>query len=421
VTRTAAALALALSVAAGCYSVPEPLPVTGHDVVLAQALADGDFERAEEFMRRALAREPDSASVRLWAAALAEMAGRDQEAVLHLREVLRSTDRGGLDEAEVHGRLGDVLFRLGRYGEAAPHLFAATRGADAARWRAFAELATLLPPVAEVPRDVAAELALRPGPMPELFCRFDQAERPFVLDTGATFTTLSQTLATELGVRPLLPAGVGRDGSGREIPLQAGLVRAFGLGAIRLGMRPVLVVDDQRLAMQDARGGPERAPLGVVGIDVLGQFQVTFRPSRGSIGITPGGTLKPAESVPCLRVEGRLLAPVWIEGKQLWFVVDTGATESSLTGPGLRVLPGGESRATPAFRQVRTPGGSGYAVREVRDLILTVSEVRFTGVALLVVERVPLASFPVHGVLGADLLLRCRTVLDGGRLRMEQG
>jgi hypothetical protein len=100
-------------------------------------------------------------------------------------------------------------------------------------------------------------------------------------------------------------------------------------------------------------------------------------------------------------------------------VLDTGASESTLTEAGLQMLTGGTRRAEPTFRRVRTPGGGGYAVREVRGLILVVSEVRFTSVTLPVVDRQSTSLMPVHGVLGSDLLLRCRTVLDGGRLRIE--
>jgi hypothetical protein len=60
-----------------------------------------------------------------------------------------------------------------------------------------------------------------------------------------------------------------------------------------------------------------------------------------------------------------------------------------------------------------------FSVRTVQGLVVTVSEVRFRGVDLAVIDRAPSKVFPVHGVLGADLLLQCRTTLDGGRIRLE--
>jgi len=123
--------------------------------------------------------------------------------------------------------------------------------------------------------------------------------------------------------------------------------------------------------------------------------------------------------VQCVRADGRCLCPVTIDGVRLWFVLDTGASHSSLTAAGVLALPGGDARAVPSFRRVRTVGGSHVAVREVRDLVLRASEARFSGVTLPVVPRGAGALFPVHGVLGVDLLSRCRVALDRGRARLQ--
>jgi hypothetical protein len=108
---------------------------------------------------------------------------------------------------------------------------------------------------------------------------------------------------------------------------------------------------------------------------------------------------------------------VTIEGRRMWFILDTGASHSSLTEAGLLALPGGEGRAIENFRRVLTPGGVKHSVSEVQDLSLSVSDVRF-GVDLPVVPRETNGLFPAHGVLGADLIMRCRTTFDGGRIRL---
>jgi hypothetical protein len=43
----------------------------------------------------------------------------------------------------------------------------------------------------------------------------------------------------------------------------------------------------------------------------------------------------------------------------------------------------------------------------------------FRGADLAVIDRGPVGLFPVHGVLGSDLMMRCRTTLDRGRIRIE--
>jgi hypothetical protein len=123
-------------------------------------------------------------------------------------------------------------------------------------------------------------------------------------------------------------------------------------------------------------------------------------------------------SVQCVRADGRCLVPVVVEGAPLWFVLDTGASHSSLTAEGLARIPSGEGRAVASYRRVRTVGGSLVAVREVRGLVLRCSEARFLQVTLPVVARAGSELFPVHGVLGIDLLSRCRLTLDRGRARL---
>ena len=81
-------------------------------------------------------------------------------------------------------------------------------------------------------------------------------------------------------------------------------------------------------------------------------------------------------------------------------------------------MPDGESRAVASFRRVRTVGGGVVAVREVRDLVLRCSDARFLRVTLPVINRGTSDLFPVHGVLGIDLLSRCRVTLDRGRARL---
>jgi hypothetical protein len=181
---------------------------------------------------------------------------------------------------------------------------------------------------------------------------------------------------------------------------------------------PVLVVDDEALQLRDLHGGPDRVPRGVLGLDLLAACRLTLDPERRSVVLELPRGLPEGSSVQCVRVDGRCLVPVSVEGVRLWFVLDTGATHSSLTELGARRLPGGTSRATPTFRRVRTVGGGLVSVREVRDLVLRCSETRFVDVSLPIVERRPAALFPLHGVLGMDLLGRCRVTLDRGRVRL---
>lgn len=198
-----------------------------------------------------------------------------------------------------------------------------------------------------------------------------------------------------------------------------GALLQFEVGDIAIGTVPVLVVDDAALRLRDLHGGAERVPRGVLGLDLLASVRLTLDPERQSVTLELPRGLPEGQSVQCVRVDGRCLVPVFVEGVRLWFVLDTGASYSSLSESGLRRLPGGDRRAVPSFRRVRTVGGGLVSVREVRDLVLRCSEARFLGVTLPVVSRGAGATFPVDGVLGVDLLSQCRVTLDRGRARLS--
>ena len=111
--------------------------------------------------------------------------------------------------------------------------------------------------------------------------------------------------------------------------------------------------------------------------------------------------------------------PVRVDGVTMWFILDTAASHSSLTKRGLADLPGGDRRATPDYRSLKSLGES-FVSKKVSGVIVQTSAVKFTGIDFPVVDRVSVGVFPVHGVLGVDLLRHCRMTLDGGRILLEQ-
>lgn len=413
---------LAGFVAAACTSDPAPSARVAPDVAvraIAAALRRGHPDEAERVLRRALPQAPRHGALRRWSAYLHEMRWREEMALADLEIVARTSDRGGLTEAEVEGQIGDLLFRLGRFGEAEEHLERGKVGPRAALRGALAALCPHLPYRRTEVSMPVTELPLLGGGLPEMVWSVGGKQRAFVLDTGASLSTLTRSLAAELGVAPILPAGFGEDGRGRRFPVWVGVLGSLALGEVELGPVPVLIVEDHRLALHDDFGRPLRPARGLVGLDVLLRFEVTIDPRRRSVTVADPTAGPPRRSVPCLRVGGRLLTRVSIDGHPLWMQIDTGASHSSLTEEGIAALPGAGRRALDTYRRLRSPGGRALAVREVRGSTLRVSDVRFPGVDLPIVSRENDGVFPVHGVLGADLLMRTRVVLGDGRLRME--
>ncbi len=383
------------------------------------ALRSGDLKRAEEVLEEAREVFPRDSSVRLWSSQIASMRWDDAGALADLEAVRASGDYGGFSREELEGKIGDLLFRIGRYGKSVGHLRAGRVGDLAAARDAWSGVALQLPYECPTPEIETAELPLVEGALPELICSIGDVQHPFVLDTRATFSTVTQSLAEELGVTHILPAGDAIDGIGNRFPSSMGILPTFSVGSSEIGPLPVLVVEDRALTLRDWLGGAGRSPQALVGQDVLRRFRVTFDPSRRSVVFQPSRGLSDVESIPCLAVEANLVVPVRVEGRDLWFVLDTGSSGSSLSKEGLRALPGGELRAMDNITRLYSPSGASFSVRMVRGLVLHVSDVTFRGVDLPVVDRGHTEVFPVHGVLGADLIMRCRSTLDDGRIRIE--
>lgn len=411
------------AVSFGCFGRPPLASIDEQLDLVAVALHEGRFEDAEEVVASARERDRRHVDAARWSSVLADMAWDDEKAIREQMVAIHSARRLELQDElpELRGRLGDLLFQAGRWGESTMPLLAGATGDGAAttRRRAFAILSGALPFSRRFSGPLLTEQPLLVGLTPEFVCGTHGRLRPFAIDTGTSMTTVAADFAAELGVRSLQPAGMIHDAAGRELPVRVGLMPRFRIGDVEIGTVPVLVISDRALELRDLHGGPERTPRGVLGLDLLSACRLIVDPERGSVVIELSQGLQEAGAVRCLRYEGRCLVPVVIEGRRYWFVLDTGASHSSLSRRGLRDLPGGSGRAMPTFRRVRTVGGSVVAVQEVRDLVLRCSDARFLQVTLPVVDRGSDGAFPVHGVLGIDLLQRCRLTLDQGRFRLS--
>jgi hypothetical protein len=418
--RRASAGLLACALLSACVGRGALRTIDEQLALASKALGEGRLDEARELVVEARQRDPRHTRAAQWSALLADLTWNDDLAVQERMAAIRLARADGDDDlvADLRGQLGDQLFQSGRWGESSTPLLAGALGEHAERRRAFAVISSALPFVRRFSGPLLTEQPLLPGQVPEFVCGTKDRLRPFAIDTGTSMTTVAASFADELGVRSRRRAGEALDGAGRRLPIEVGLLPQFRVGNVDIGAVPVLVVADGALKLRDLHGGPERVPRGVLGLDLLGACRLTVDPERGGVVLALPHGLPVQQSVQCVRAEGRCLVPVVVEGARLWFVLDTGASHSSLTALGLSRIPGGDERAVPSFRRVRTVGGGLVAVKEVRDLVLRCSDARFLQVTLPVVNRGRAEVFPVHGVLGIDLLSRCRVTLDRGRARL---
>ena len=382
-------------------------------------LDDGQVETARGLLAEGLARYPGDPRLRWTQASLLALWGDAGGACEALRAILAGPVPMGLSVAEVQGFLGDVLFDAGRFGEAAAPLLAAGHSVEGRRRGSLALLTTALPPVggavfAETPqpRDLYRRL------LPQVAVRIAGRELVLVLDTGSSWTALSASAAQRVGMDPPQLQGTARDGRG--LPFAVGLAVApmVVVGGVDLGDRPVAVVEDARLLLRDPlEGGGERFD-GLLGMDLLRPLRLELDGRQSQVLFLPP---QPAPvGARCLHDAGRLVCRVEVEEQPLWFLLDTGASRSSLTTAGLQRLPGGPARADAAVRRIRSPAGADVAVRDLTVRSLQVGGLHLHNLTLPILARDPAGRIPLHGVLGADVLLRGRLVLDRGVLEIAE-
>jgi len=142
-------------------------------------------------------------------------------------------------------------------------------------------------------------------------------ESRFLFDTGATTSVLSEKLAAKAGVTPKRMMRVSTFAGAVSLPV--GLVDAIGIGDHSVVGIEVLVADLARLFNLD----PEID--GILGQDVLSQFNYLLDRRKGKLEIEEGGKLLSKLSgnrVACEKRRGKIYVPA--AGGHLHLMLDSG-------------------------------------------------------------------------------------------------
>lgn len=383
-------------------------------------LQKGRFENATDILTRARGRFPRDEAVLRWSVEVHRMQWRYREALAFLLELARKEHLRTITRREAAGQIGDLLFESGEYGRSAHFLYSGVSGPAMTHRRAKADITLALPYVRPQIAHKDVDTRLFTMTWPSVLCRLRDKDQLCILDTGSTMSILSRSVAKAVGVSDLRDFGMVRDSLGRKHGAHIGVLESLSVGGVKLSALPILVVEDERLALRDPFGGPENPPMAILGLDVLSRFRVVFDYSRESVRFERPSGLTQTHAETCLFVEGCLVFPVRVDAVDMWFILDTAASHSSLTQVGLAALPGGERRVVPDYRRPKSLAGQGFISRKVEGMVLQSSGVRFAGVEVPIVERLTSGAFPVHGVLGVDLLRHCRLTIDSGRILLEQ-
>lgn len=230
------------------------------------------------------------------------------------------------------------------------------------------------------------------------------------LDTGYAATTCDDDLLEELEV-PTRGRAVVRGENGRLTAERADLPR-FELGGHTIGGLQCVVRDlDRTSSIRDPR---EVNVAGVLGMDVLGHFQVQLDPELAELRLHPPGTLE-VEGARLRRVfwDPRVRVAVDIGGKRVWPYLDTGTSSVYLDGARLALEPVG-TRKNVVMR------GTGHR-EEIRDIHQYREDIRFADVPLeQVVVNGRARGNGAEGLVGLSVVKRFVSTWDfpNGRVQL---
>lgn len=294
-----------------------------------------------------------------------------------------------------HRLCGDLRARNANAAAADPCALAAALGADDGQAAAISEALSAVPPISAIG---SARAPLTPNALGsrDVTVSVNGVAAPWLVDTGAQITTVSESLAQRIGLRAL-PAPLTVRGATGFARGKLAIIDRLTIGAAEVRHAPVLILPDASLEI----GGLPRIE-AILGLPVLVAF--------GRAAWLDGGkTLALGEAAPPVPADAPRLywheegigvpvsTPLGVRGAQL----DTGANTTYLR-PAARALLDPATQAS-AFSRRGKVGGAGGVI-ETPEIVYPRLALEVLG-ARVVLRDVPLVDEPGEGAarLGEDV------------------
>jgi predicted aspartyl protease len=378
--------------------------------------ASGRFDDADAAYRRAVDKTPGSARALYGRARTLATISRLDEALDSALAASAASPRDG----EIHALIGELYERLYRYDEAANsfrsyiNLLPDKEASQRASW-AKSQVQFLESFKGVVPVDIDADDRATLHTVPFRLVKDKVVVRAringnnaqdFVLDTGSEETTISDSTARRLRIRPVtetISAGVGEIG---VRGLQLARVASLDFGTLEVRNLPVLVKSPGLRGMPKPEG-ESFSPLSI-GLSMTIDYQKHL--------LTIGSRLPPAEydyHLPMRVYRLALVRGLLNDNHPTYFVVDTGGEVISISAATAQLLAPSQYRKIP----LRVWGTSGWD----RDafllpgLNLDFDRIEYRNVPLVVLNlRAPslLLGFQLGGIVGHKFLAQYRVTMD---------
>lgn len=239
----------------------------------------------------------------------------------------------------------------------------------------------------------------------------DEIHIPFVFDTGATMTSMSQTTAARLNAITDSETVKCGGNSGSTFIANTAIIPVLQIGDITIEELRVIVVEDEQLDFGETENGNHLIINGFLGWDIIQHFKWQYNKNENCINISKSmqeqvpSNMEEWDNMPILRVI--------ISGKEEVFGFDTGNTESIL-GDRMYHKYSNSSEGSDVFSGV--DGIKEENVRIVEDFSFLICGELVTLNQVSAIDRqvFPSENKQINGLLGADILKGKSWTLDYG-------
>lgn len=393
----------------------------------AQGLANAIDTRDVGTLSMLALNEANPNDAQLARGVLAALRGEDESAILDLGVAANANSLTPELRSAAWENLSGVFLRMSRFSEAAAALESgealsaepdAANAASSAQSLAFARaLAGVAPMTFQVAStgDTEIERDLARLPRTEIFINGRAQEA--VLDTGAGYSTISESTARRFGLRFLDAAITVGSATSTATPARLGVAETLRLAGGEFQNVVFIVLPDRALTFA---GGLYRIR-AIVGFPVLRQLGRLEFVTHGRDEIMRHGRSPHARGAASnLLLDGvRPIAMVSFEGGDLQMLIDTGANRSHLSHRAAEEFPALVADAVEGANAVRGAGGAA-----TDETGMTIGSISLTVAGRsIIIEDVPVRSVGAvedHGVIGQDLMRSgAGYVIDFDAMRFE--
>ena len=290
-------------------------------------------EKSQFFqLREALQRSGWNDSGNLFYRALVESRfGQETAAIADLQKFLAGPG-DPVQQRAAYEELASALMRVGRYGDSA-HALAqalnlmppgdADRAATQNSQALYGSFADVPPQTVEFGRDVSTRASLDALGTWDVPVRVNGREGEWIFDTGANLSTLSESEAARIGLKPHETGTYVNGSTGKKNPLRFAVAQDLLLGNAHLHNVIFLILSDQGLYI-----GPLKYQIrGILGLPVLRALGCVRMSAKGELRLETKAT--EGTGPPNLFLDGwELIAEVRHGDHRLQMFFDTGSNAS---------------------------------------------------------------------------------------------